>query len=69
MPEKLFIVYLNGAPDPMDLGYRQPVRASIVEVSESGITFRTSDGAVAAYFEKSAVRTWCKSNESERLPS
>ena len=33
MPEKLFIVYLNGAEDPMDLAYRQPVRASRVEVS------------------------------------
>jgi hypothetical protein len=28
MAEKLFTVYLNGAPDPWDPAYIQPVRAS-----------------------------------------
>jgi hypothetical protein len=35
MPEKHFMAYLSGAAeDPMDLVYRQTVRASRVEVSE-----------------------------------
>jgi hypothetical protein len=39
MPEKHFMVYLNGAEDPMDLAYRQSVRASRVEVSQDGLSF------------------------------
>jgi hypothetical protein len=69
MSEKLFIVYLTGAPDPMDLAYQQPVRASSVDVSEDAISFFTQGGSLAAYFDKSVVRSWREANESELLPS
>ena len=51
MPEKPFMVYLNGAEDPMDLAYHQPVRASRVEVSEDCLGFFTADGTLAVFFE------------------
>jgi len=55
MPEKLFMVYLNGAEDPMDLSYRQPVRASKVEVSEdclisSQLTARSRPSSTSQLF-------------------
>lgn len=65
MPEKLFMVYLNGAEDPMDLAYQQPVRASRVEVSEASLSFFKADGTLAAFFDKSAVHSWREVNESE----
>jgi hypothetical protein len=67
MPEKHFMVYLNGAPNPTDLAYRQLVRASSVEVSEGGVTFFNADGTLSAFFDKSAVRNWHEINESELL--
>jgi len=67
MSEKLFMVYLNGALDPTDLAYRQPVRASRVEVSEDCLSFFKADGTLAAFFDKSAVRSWREMNESELL--
>ena len=67
MPEKLFMVYLNGAEDPMDLAYHQPVRASRVEVSEDCLSFYKADVALAAFFDESAVRSWREMNESELL--
>ena len=69
MSEKLFIVYLTGAPDPADLAYQQPVRASSVDVSEDAVSFFTQDGTLAAHFDKSAVRGWREVNESELLSS
>ena len=65
MPEKHFMVYLNGAEDPMDLAYRQSVRASRVEVSQDGLSFFNADGALAAFFDKSAVHGWREIKESE----
>jgi hypothetical protein len=67
MREKLFMVYLNGAQDPMDLAYHQPVSASRVEVSEDSLSFFKADGTLAAYFDKSAVRSWREMNESDLL--
>jgi hypothetical protein len=67
MPEKLFMVYLNGAEDPLDLAYHQPVRASKVEVSGDCLSFLKADGTLAAFFDKSAVRSWREMNESELL--
>jgi hypothetical protein len=67
MPEKFFVVYLNGAEDPMDLAYHQPVRASRVEVSEDGLSFFKADGTLSAFFDVSAVRTWREVDESELL--
>jgi hypothetical protein len=67
MSEKLFMVYLNGAEDPMDLAYHQPVRASRVEVSEGCLSFLKADGTLAAYFDQSAVRSWREIDESELL--
>jgi hypothetical protein len=67
MSEKLFMVYLNGAEDPMDLAYHQPVRASRVEVSEDSLSFFKTDGTLAAFFDKSAVRSWREMSESELL--
>jgi hypothetical protein len=67
MREKLFMVYLNGAENPMDLAYHQPVRASRVEESENCLSFFKADGTLAAFFDKSAVRTWREMNESELL--
>ena len=67
MPEKLFMVYLKGAEDPMDLAYHQPVRASKVEVSEDCLSFFTADGALTAFFDNSAVHSWREINESELL--
>ena len=69
MSEKLFIVYLTGAPDRADLAYQQPVRASSVEVSEDAIFFFTQGGTLAAYFDRSVVRSWREASESELLPS
>jgi len=67
MPEKLFMVYLNGSKDSMDLAYHQPVRASRVEVSEECLSFFTADGTLAAFFRKSAVHSWREIKESELL--
>jgi hypothetical protein len=67
MPEKLFMVYLNGAEDPMDLAYQQPVRASRVEASEGSLVFVAADGTLSAFFALSAVRCWREINESELL--
>jgi hypothetical protein len=67
MPKKLYIVYLNGAPDPMDPIYQQPVRASKVEVSEGRLIFAHVDGTISAFFDLSAVRNWRETNESELL--
>jgi hypothetical protein len=67
MPEKLFMVYLNGAEDPMDLAYHQPVRASKVEASEDCLSFFKADGSLVAFFDKLAVRSWREMNESELL--
>jgi hypothetical protein len=67
MPEKLFMVYLNGAEDPNDLAYHQSVRASRVEVSEDCQSFFKADGSLAAFFDKSAVQSWREMNESELL--
>jgi hypothetical protein len=65
MPERLFIVYLNGAADPMDRSYHQPVRASKVEVTDEGLVFTRSDGELSACFNLSAVRNWREADESE----
>ncbi len=62
------MIYLNGAEDPMDLAYHQPVRASRVEVSEHCLSFYKADGTLAVFFDKSAVRNWREMNESE-LPT
>ena len=51
MAEKLFVVYLNGAPDPMDPAYMQSVRASKVEEAEGRLVFTHSDGTIAAFFD------------------
>ena len=51
------MVYLNGAEDPMDLAYHQPVRAYRVEVSEDCLSFFKADGTLTAFFGKSAVRS------------
>jgi hypothetical protein len=67
MVEKLFMVYLNGAEDPMDLAYQQPVRASRVEVLEDCLSFFKADGTLAAFFGKSAVHGWREIKESEPL--
>jgi len=67
MPEKHFMVYLNGAEDPMDLAYRQPVRASRVEVSEDCLSFFNAEGTLAAFFDKSAVHSWREISESDLL--
>ena len=61
------MVYLNGADDPMDLAYQQPVRASRVEVSEECLSFFKADDTLAAFFDKSAVRSWREIKESELL--
>ena len=49
MPEKLFMVYLTGAEDPLDSAYRQRVFASTVEVSEDSLSFFSADGTLAAF--------------------
>jgi hypothetical protein len=69
MSEKLFIVYLTGAPDPADLAYQQSVRASTVDVSEDAVFFFAQDGTLAAYFDRSAVRSWREASESELFSS
>jgi hypothetical protein len=67
MPEKLFMVYLNGASDPTDLAYHQPVRASKVEVSDDCLSFFNADGTLSAFFDMSAVCTWREVGEFELL--
>jgi hypothetical protein len=67
MPEKLFMVYLTGAEDPMDLAYHQPVRASSVEVSKDCLSFFNADGTLAAFFDRSVVHSWREISESELL--
>jgi hypothetical protein len=67
MQDKLFMVYLNGAEDPMDLAYHQPVRASRVEVTEDSLGFYAADGTLSAFFDLSAVRSWREIDESELL--
>jgi hypothetical protein len=47
MTEKLFMVHLSGSPDPTDLAYYQPVRASRAEVSEDSLSFYNSDGSLS----------------------
>ena len=49
------------------LAYRQPVRASRVEVSEDCLSFFKADGTLEAFFDKSAVHSWREINESELL--
>ena len=67
MAEKLFIVYLNGAPDPMDPAYIQPVRASKVEEADGRLVFTHSDGTIAAFFDMSEVRSWSEADQSDLL--
>jgi hypothetical protein len=67
MQDKLFMVYLTGAEDPMDLAYQQPVHASRVEVSEDCLSFFAADGTLAAFFDRSAVHSWREIKESELL--
>jgi len=67
MTERLFIVYLNGAQDPMDEVYQQPVRASTVEVVDGCLVFTLSDGTLSAFFDLSAVRNWREADQSEIL--
>jgi|HubBroStandDraft_6_1064221.scaffolds.fasta_scaffold972852_1 hypothetical protein len=43
-------MYLNGARDPMDPAYIQPVRASKVEEADGRLVFIHSDGTIAAFF-------------------
>jgi hypothetical protein len=65
MAERLFIVYLNGAGDPLDPAYTQPVRASDVEVSDGHLIFTYADGELSAFFALSAVRSWREADGSE----
>ena len=58
------MVYLNGAQDPMDEIYQQPVRASKVEVVDGYLTFTLSDGTLSALFHLSAVRNWREADAS-----
>jgi hypothetical protein len=67
MAERLFIVYLNGALDPMDPAYIQPVRASKVEEAEGRLVFTHSDGTMAAFFDMSAVRRWSEADQPDLL--
>ncbi len=67
MAEKLFVVYLNGAPDPMDPAYMQSVRASKVEEAEGRLVFTHSDGTIAAFFDMSTVRGWSEADQSDLL--
>jgi len=67
MAEKLFIVYLSGAPDPVDPAYIQPVRASNVEEADGRLVFTHSDGTIAAFFDMSAVCSWSEADESDLL--
>ena len=46
------MVYLNGAEEPMDLAYQQPVRASRVEVSEDCLSFLKADGTLVSLFRQ-----------------
>jgi hypothetical protein len=64
MAEKPFVVYLNGAQDPMDEIYQQPVRASKVKVVDTYLMFTLSDGALSALCHLSAVRNWREADES-----
>ena len=61
------MIYLNGAEDPTDLAYHQPVRAPRVEVSENSLYFFNADGMLAAFFDKAAVHSWHEIKESELL--
>jgi hypothetical protein len=63
MAEKLFIVYLNGALDPIDPAYIQPVRASKVEQADGRLVFTHSDGTFSAFFDVSAVRSWSEAED------
>ena len=67
MAENLFIVYLNGALDPTDPAYVQPVRASRVQEAEGRLVFTHSDGTIAAFFDMSAVRSWGEADQSDLL--
>ena len=67
MADKLFIVYLNGAEDPMDRSYQQQVRASKVEVTDGRLVFTGSDGELSAFSDLSSVRNWREADESELL--
>jgi hypothetical protein len=63
--EKLYMVQLKGAQDPEDKAYRQPVRASNVEVSGETLIFSHSDGTLAAFFDISVVSSWAEIDESQ----
>ena len=65
MPEKFYIVQLKGAQDAEDKAYRQPVRASNVEVSGETIIFSHADGTLSAFFDMSAVSSWAEVDESQ----
>jgi hypothetical protein len=65
MAERLFMVYLNGATEPTDPAYQQPVRASTVEVGDGYLWFTHANGELSAMFALSAVRHWCEDDESE----
>ena len=63
--EKLYIIQLKGAQDPEDKAYRQPVRASNVEVSGETLSRSPSDGTLSAFFDMSAVSSWAEADESQ----
>jgi hypothetical protein len=67
MAEKLFVVYLNGAEDPMDRSYPQPVHASKVEATDGTLVFTDSNGELSAFFDLSAARDWREADEAELL--
>jgi hypothetical protein len=56
---------LKGAEDPEDKAYRQPVRASNVEVSGETLIFSHSDGTLSAFFDISVVSSWAEADESQ----
>lgn len=63
MTEKLYMVHLNGAQDPEDRAYQQPVRASKVKESAEGLIFTHADGTLSAFFDASAVKSWVEIDE------
>lgn len=65
MAERLFIVSLNGAGDPMDRSNQQPVHASKVEVVDGYLVFTRSDGTLSAFFHPTMFRDWREADQSE----
>jgi hypothetical protein len=63
--EKLYMVQLKGAQDQQDRAYRQPVRASSVEVSSDTLIFSHADGTLSAFFDISVVSSWAEVDESQ----